>query len=137
MNFWGDLLTKCPINGHMKRSRNMNQILASGMICCLAVLMSACSTAKMSDVVKLPEFRDAATEAGSFTYPDPAEAPVAPDDLRSAEEWDKAAKRILKWAETVDVPKDPYGEVSDVEIEKEIQALKRKVKEYKLDDPVE
>ncbi|NNE57871.1 MAG: hypothetical protein HKN36_07175 [Hellea sp.] len=121
----------------MNGSRYKNRKIVFGMAFITAAMFSACSTVKVSDVVKLPEFRDAATEAGSFTYPDPAEAPAVPTDLRSAREWDQAAKLIIKRAATVDVPEDPYANISDAEIAREIQALKNKVKEYKLDDPVE
>ena len=100
-----------------------------------ALSLSACSSMGVPDV--LPEFRDAASGSESFEYPNPAEAPAEPQDLRSAEEWDSAATDILAKQESFEIPDDTAEPLTDAQIKRQFNALKSKVKEYKLDDPVE
>ncbi len=97
-------------------------------------ILSACSTVKVPDFVNLPEFREAS--GSSSAYPDPADAPPEATNLRSASAWDKAASELISKRDNFEVPPgtDP---LTDEEIQQQINALKSKVKEYKLDDPVE
>lgn len=85
----------------------------------------------------LPEFREAGVDVDKLEYPDPMSAPDVPDNLRNAAEWDKAAKFMQGLKSDFEAPVGTDRALSDTELKKEIEALKAKVKEYKLDDPVE
>jgi len=98
-----------------------------------AILCSGCTTVKMPklDFVKFPEFLEETRNIEA--YPKVSDAPQTPDDLRSAKEWDKAARDILA---KIDDPYAAQGEVSGTPFSPaEIQALKARVRAYKLDDP--
>ncbi len=127
MKISGDLPKKIQHNKAVNTRLKISAVL-------LAFSVSACSTVKVPEFVNLPEFREASQNIGE--YPDPADAPSAPDDMRGAADWDKAAKSIIKKRDGFDTPPD-NNYMTDPQIEKEIEALKTKVKEYKLDDPVE
>lgn len=85
------------------------------------------------DFVKLPEFREEAENIGG--YPDVSELPGRPEGVRSAGQWDQAAKELLKARDSVTPPKDGAPAKSEAEIVREMQALRDKVDAYKLDDP--
>jgi len=100
--------------------------------------LSACSTVKVPniDFVKLPGFEKEAENIGG--YPNAAEAPEAPTDTRSKSAWDSAAKDIIRQRDGFVIPStgnDPIK--TDAQIEQELQRLKEKAREYKLDDPAE
>jgi len=89
---------------------------------------------KVPDFVNLPEFREGAGSSGE--YPDPADAPPAATNLRSASAWDRAAQELISKRDNFESPPGSPP-LTDEEIQQQINALKSKVKEYKLDDPVE
>ena len=99
--------------------------------------LSACSSVKIPDLPDLPGFSEAAAGSENLEYPDPSKAPSLPEDMRGDGEWDKAANALIRKRDNFDAPPDVDGAMSDQEIEQNIEALKSKVKEYKLDDPVE
>jgi len=103
----------------------------------IALFGTACSTVKVPDIVDLPEFREEAANVENLEYPDPAQAPSAPSDIRSAEQWDTSAKALIQKRESINVPPESPDALTDPEIIQEIDALKNKVKEYKVDDPIE
>ncbi len=97
------------------------------------VALSACNTVKVPEI-NLPEFRDESANVGD--YPLAANAPQAPTDIRSDVAWDNAAKELIAVRDGFSVPPQGMDSFqSDAEIEREIQTLTAKVKEYKLDDP--
>ena len=105
-------------------------VVATGMILC------ACNTVSMPDLVDLPEFSEAIDGADKLEYPDPVDAPAAPEDVRSASEWDRAAKSLIQTRDGFQAPPIVGGVQSEQEIDQNIDALKNKVQEYKRDDPV-
>jgi len=98
---------------------------------------TACSSVKVPDIVDLPEFGDSVANAENFEYLDPMNAPEVPDDMKSSTQWDKAAKAMIRKRENFNAPIDVDGALTEQQIKQEIEALKSKVKEYKLDDPIE
>lgn len=98
-------------------------------------IAGGCSTVKIPDV-DLPGFSEAASNTDELEYPNPNAAPPAPENVPSAEEWDRAAMSLLKKREMFGAPAK-LDELSDAEILQEIEALKQKVQEYKIDDPIE
>lgn len=134
MNFSGDLGV---IFSHIDSVKQKSQIPNRIFMFAAIIGLSACSSVKMPDLVDLPEFSEAVEGAENLDYPDPAKAPDMPDDMRKAESWDKAANALIRKRDNFNAPVDIDGLKTDAEIEQEIQALKSKVKEYKLDDPVE
>lgn len=102
----------------------------------LALFPAACSSVKVPDIVDLPGFSETAENIDEFEYPNPNQAPESPDDIPSAEEWDRAAKAIMNRRDSFDAPADFDSDMTAEEIKKEIEALRRKVKEYEIDDPV-
>ncbi len=112
-------------------TRAMKLLTVSGAL----AFMSACSTVKMPKV-DLPGFNEAAADSEELSYPNPNEAPATPENVPSAAEWDDAANAILKRRRQFGAPVS-RDDLTDTEILQEIEALKRKVQEYKKDDPVE
>lgn len=102
-----------------------------------SMMFTACNTVGMPDLVDLPEFSEAIDGSDKLDYPNPGDAPVAPTDVRSAAEWDNAANAIIRKRDSFEAPAIVGDVQSDQEIEQNIDALKAKVQEYKLDDPVE
>lgn len=95
-------------------------------------LLSGCSTVRMPnlDFVKFPEFLEEANNIKD--YPKVSDAPNEPIDVRSATEWDEAAQELITKREGYERPYLPSG---DVNVPQDVEALKAKVREYKLDDP--
>jgi len=85
----------------------------------------------------IPGFDKAAAEAENLDYLNPVNAPAAPDDIRSDDQWDNSAKRLINQRDRFSAPPDVDGVRSEQALQQDIAALKAKVKEYKLDDPVE
>lgn len=90
----------------------------------------------MPDLVDLPAFNEAIEGSDKLEYPNPSDAPDSPTGVRSAADWDRAAKDMIRTRDGFNAPAAVYGQ-TDQEIEQNIDALKAKVQEYKLDDPVE
>ncbi len=105
--------------------------MVTGLI--LGVLPS-CASLKMPnlDFIKLPEFKEDAKNIGD--YPSVADAPLAPQDIRSDKRWDKDARSLMKKRDALQPPVLPDA-LSDEEIEAEMQSLAAKAQAYKRDDP--
>lgn len=115
---------------------NKHFVLRAAGIVLLGTALCSCASVKSRiadlDFVKLPEFREDAANIGN--YPDFTNAPQVPKDVRSAKQWDKDAKKLLAKRDGFIVP--PAGpEMSQAEIEREMQNAANKVQAYKLDDP--
>lgn len=97
--------------------------------------LTGCTTVKMPnlDFLKLPEFRGDAVNVKD--YPNVKDAPVAPTDVRSAKQWDDAAKDLIKIRDKTDVPVDVRENETDAEVLANIEELRLKAQAYKLDDP--
>ena len=114
---------------------DMTKHLKTSLGLMAALALTGCSTVKMPniDFIKLPEFREDAVNIKDF--PSVADAPTAPTDVRSAKEWDKAAKAIIKVRDDFETPDPPTDKKSKAELEAEIQSLRNEVHAYKADDP--
>ncbi len=114
----------------------VNRKVLIGFTVCAAALLSACSTIKMPniDVPGVPEFKEAAAKLVDG-YPEVSQAPVRPEDLRSAKEWDSAARTLMSERRGFVVPEKGNMPETEAEIDREIDALKAEVRSYKLDDP--
>lgn len=99
------------------------------------VLMSGCQTVKLPniDLVKLPEFKEDIENPSD--YPNVADAPEIPTDVRSDKAWDKAARDIMAKRESFTKPQTENSEKSDAEILSDIERLKADARAYKADDP--
>jgi len=100
----------------------------------LAALLSSCASMKLPDMdfIKFPEFKEEAQNIPD--YPKVLDAPQKPEGLRSAENWDKAAKNILAKRDGFTDP-DLVDAKTDAEIVREMQRLREKADAYKKDDP--
>jgi hypothetical protein len=77
-------------------------------------------------------FRD--TEVDLNDYPRLRDAPTAPPDMRTTQEWDGEAKAIMAQRDTFDPPEPVEPGLQERTVE-DIEALKARVREYKNDDP--
>lgn len=102
-----------------------------------AASLSACSTVKMPnlDFFKSSEFEEDAKNLGD--YPDIADTPEAPSDVRSAAVWDAEAKKLIKERDSFIASKDISSEPvkSAAELEREAAALRARARAYQADDP--
>jgi len=100
-----------------------------------AVILSGCTTVKIPnlDFLKVPEFREDAVNIKD--YPKAGDVPIAPTDVRSAKAWDDAAKDIIKERDDYERPADIRDNVTDADVERNIDELRAKAQAYKLDDP--
>jgi len=100
----------------------------------LAVLLSSCASMKLPemDFIKFPEFKEEAENIPD--YPNVVDAAEKPTDLRSDEQWDKAAKTILEKRDGFTDP-DLDDPKSDAEIIQEMQDRVDEADAYKKDDP--
>ena len=105
-------------------------------VLCAGLVMSACTTVKMPnfDFLRLPEFREAAAKLVEG-YPDVGQAPTRPEDIRSAAEWDAAARDLIQKRAALSAPKDGSRPMSEAELDAEVERLKAQIRRYKLDDP--
>ena len=114
----------------------MSRIAKITALLILGMIPAGCSTVKMPDLVDLPEFKEAGVDTQNLEFPDPMKAPSLPDDLRTAAQWDQAAGQMVRQRDNFGAPEDIGGR-TEQQIKQDIEALRNKVKEYKLDDPVE
>ena len=124
-----------PINegnrtGYVYVTRNLLILSLLGSV----FLTTGCSTIS-TPKIDLPEFRETAANVDELEYPNPNQAPEAPENLPTAEEWDKAAKKIIQYRDNFDAPPDYDADLTEEQMIKEIEALKKQVKEYQKDDP--
>jgi len=84
--------------------------------------LSACSTVKMPNVdfLKLPEFREAAAKLVEG-FPDVGVAPSRPEDIRSAAEWDAAARDLIAKRDALRTPMEGRAPMSEAEVDAEIE----------------
>ena len=103
----------------------------------ILTLVSVVTISACSSTGEIPEeFANLGGDTGK--YPEASQAPLAPTDIRTDKEWDKDAHSIIRARETFKTPPEARdGYKSEAEVYREMAALKAKVKEYKLDDPVE
>lgn len=104
----------------------------------VAAILGGCASVKNMkisnfDFVKFPEFKEEAENIGG--YPKVSELPAQPEGVRSAGQWDQAAKKLLKARDSVTPPEDGTPAKTEAQIELEMRELRNKVDEYKLDDP--
>ncbi len=101
----------------------------------MVVLLPACTTVQIPniDFKRLPEFIEETRDISD--YPKVSDVPPAPEEIRSAEEWDEAVKSLLNLrdANTADI--DRTGITNSADSSLDIESLKAKVRAYKLDDP--
>lgn len=114
-------------------AHEQRQIAATALA---AILLSACSTVKMPniDMPGVPEFKEAAAKLIEG-FPDVSQAPVRPKDLRSAADWDAAAKTLMTERRAFDALEQQSAPDTPQDVINEIEQLKAQVRIYKLDDP--
>jgi len=101
----------------------------------LTLSLVGCSSVKLPklDLLKLPEFKEESENIGD--YPNVVDAPGLPADVRSAGDWDRTAKDIIKARDSVTPPTEPDRAKTPDEITREIDRLTQQVNEYRADDP--
>lgn len=101
----------------------------------IAAGLAGCSSVKLpkADLMKFGEYHEDAK--GVKTYPKITEAPEAPTDLRSDAAWDHAARKLLQTRDGFETPSDLAPARTQAEIERDFQAARARVQEYKKDDP--
>ncbi len=104
-----------------------------------AACLSACSTVKLPDfdMPGLAKFKEASAKLVEG-YPEVSEAPVRPTDLRSSAKWDTAANALIAQRDGFNVPETAGlqdAPETPEDFDREVEALKAKVRSYKLDDP--
>ena len=111
--------------------------LATLSLILAASSLSACSTVKMPnlDFLKTLGFEDDAQKLGD--YPDISDTPTAPTDVRSAEQWDIEAKKLMQERDAFNAERGVFSEPpkSADELAREAAALRAKVHAYQADDP--
>ena len=116
----------------MTRSR-----LGTYAIILAAASLSACSTVKMPnlDFFKSLGFEDNTKSLSD--YPDIADTPTAPTDVRSAKQWDLEAKKLMQERDAFNAERGEFSEASKSadELAREAAALRARVHAYKADDP--
>jgi len=108
-------------------------MLARGIIALSVIGLSGCASIDLPELDMLDRaFRD--TEVDLEDFPSIKDAPVAPTDIRLTQEWDAEAKAIITERDQFDppAPVDPTLQERTVE---DIEALKARVRAYKVDDP--
>ena len=115
----------------------INQLQSHKLIGCAAafLMVTACQTVRMPkiDILKSPEFSEDAANI-SKEFPRVKDAPTAPDDIRSAKQWDRDA-RTMQALRQKKRPVLAQQNLSEAEADAEFEALKAKVQAYKKDDP--
>ena len=100
-----------------------------------AFSLSACASVKIPklDLIKLPDFKAESEKLGEF--PELANAPGLPEEVRSARQWDNTARNIIKIRDNFKAPIEPDRPKTTKEINREVNRLTREVNEYRADDP--
>ena len=118
----------------------MRPVYSFRIIFCAAAVASLCScqTIKIPnvDIMKSPEFsEEAANFAKEKDYPDVKDAPLAPTDIRSDEQWDKDVRVLLDLRGDDSIsPAEPGPTIREADAE--FERLKAKAQAYKKDDPI-
>lgn len=102
-----------------------------------AASLSACSTVKLPnlDIFKASAFEEDAKNIGD--YPSVSDTPSAPTDVRSAALWDIEANKLLRERDAFKQGRTDTLEPakSEVELARELAALRARARAYKADDP--
>jgi len=111
--------------------------LAKFSLILAAASLSACSTVSMPnlDFLKSSEFEEDAKNIGD--YPDVADTPTAPTDVRSSALWDIEAKKLIAERDAFNKDRGQFSETpkSEAELAREAAALRAKARAYQADDP--
>lgn len=115
--------------------RRLAKIVLISAMAALAGGLAGCSTVKMPnlDKFKLSGFFN--DENKIDDYPKVSDAPSAPTDIRSDAAWDTDAKNLIKKRDAFNDLGGNGVAISDAEFERDLEALKAKVRAYKADDP--
>jgi len=100
-----------------------------------AICLSGCSTVKLPDldVLKMSGFFDEIRNVEG--YPKVSDTPAVPTDIRSDTAWDAEAKKLISLREEFDIDGLNEPRKTEEEIARDVEALKARVRAYKLDDP--
>lgn len=96
--------------------------------------LAGCSTVKLPDIdlLRMTGFFDKEDKIDDF--PKVSDAPALPDNMRDDAVWEAEAKKLLQKRDEFNALDNGVAK-SDVEIERDIEAFKAKVRAYKADDP--
>lgn len=96
--------------------------------------LASCSTVQLPNLgMDLPEFRESIDNLDS-AYPQAEDLPGAPEGVRSASQWDQAAREMQSLRARFDLPElEPA--LSDDAFEREFRAAQDYADAYKDDDP--
>lgn len=110
------------------------QTLARTALFAAVFALAGCSTVKLPDIdfLKMTGFFDKEDKIDGF--PKVSDAPELPDNMRDDAVWEAEAKKLLQKRDEFNALDNGVAK-SDVEIERDIEALKAKVQAYKADDP--
>jgi len=109
--------------------------LKYGQIFTAALFLPACTTVQIPniDFMSLPDFIEETRDISD--YPKVSDVPPAPEEIRSAAEWDDAVKSLLNLRDANSANIDRSEIINSTDSNLDIEALKAKVRAYKLDDP--
>jgi len=99
-----------------------------GLAGCQTVAMPDLSFAKVKGFFKDKDQID--------DFPDVADAPPAPTDMRDDTIWDTEAKNLIRLRDEVRAVDDNGVAKTDAQLAQELDALRAKVHAYKADDPI-
>ncbi len=109
--------------------------LSTLAVCLAPIALSACSTSILptAEQLKLKEFRENIA-ALDDDYMDGSDLPSAPTEVRTAAEWDAAARELEALGANFKLPEtdDP---MTDAEFQREFARLQALAVEYRKDDP--
>ena len=112
--------------------------LATFSLILAAASLSACSTVQVPNLDFLKSLGFEADEAKDLgEYPDIADTPSAPTDVRAAALWDVEAKNLIQERDAFNAAKGTIDEPtkSEADLAREAAALRAKVRAYQDDDP--
>ncbi len=97
--------------------------------------LAGCSTVKLPDI-NLPSLSGFFEDGDKIDdYPKVSDTPAVPTDIRSDAAWDTDAKDLIKKRDVFNDLGENGVAKSDAEFERDLEALKAKVRAYKADDP--
>jgi len=114
-------------------TRNLGIKIA--ILTCAVAIAGCASSVKLPDldVFNEPEFD--AKDGNIGTYPEVADAPALPENIRRAAQWDASANAILRARDSFNAPEAVEPMKTEQQIVDEMKALKARVDAYKADDP--
>lgn len=101
----------------------------------MASLLQGCSSVSLPDIDFMGEsdFSEELAQLDS-DFPGPNETPDIPSDVRTAGEWDDAARKMQSMFDDVDVPELEPG-LSEEAFDLEFESAQQAAKAYQEDDP--